>query len=300
MFSYSLNSLLVFYEVVKAGSFSKAADILLMTQPGISNHVSQLEAQVGRRLLRREKGNFVLTKEGKLIFRYAEKIENAARGLENTIGTMKKEEKPFLKIGTTPVYSRMVMPFILSSFQKANPAIMLKLDVGSSEDMVKTVVSMENDVVIIANPRVTKKLYAFPLVKEEMVLITCIDHPLAAKELVSLRDIDGCPLVIREEGSSTRKVVLSALESMRIRPSVLIDVRSTEFIKEWVSQGKGISVLVKRAVLEEERKQLKVIPLKEPLSLEVSVLFLKSKKHDPSTQKFVDHLRELKVTSFFQ
>jgi DNA-binding transcriptional LysR family regulator len=300
MFSYSLNSLLVFYEVVKAGSFSKAADILLMTQPGISNHVSQLEAQVGRRLLRREKGDFVLTKEGKLIFRYAEKIENAARGLENTIGTMKKEEKPFLKIGTTPVYSRMVMPFILSSFQKANPAIMLKLDVGSSEDMVKTVVSMENDVVIIANPRVTKKLYAFPLVKEEMVLITCIDHPLAAKELVSLRDIDGCPLVIREEGSSTRKVVLSALESMRIQPSVLIDVRSTEFIKEWVSQGKGISVLVKRAVLEEERKQLKVIPLKEPLSLEVSVLFLKSKKHDPSTQKFVDHLRELKVTSFFQ
>jgi DNA-binding transcriptional LysR family regulator len=300
MFSYSLNSLLVFYEVVKAGSFSKAADILLMTQPGISNHVSQLEAQVGRRLLRREKGNFVLTKEGKLIFRYAEKIETAARGLENTIGTMKTEQKPFLKIGTTPVYSRMVMPFILSRFQKANPAIMLKLDVGSSEDMVKTVVSMENDVVIIANPRVTKKLYAFPLVKEEMVLITCIDHPLAAKELVSLRDIDGCPLVIREEGSSTRKVVLSALESMRIQPSVLIDVRSTEFIKEWVSQGKGISVLVKRAVLEEERKQLKVIPLKEPLSLEVSVLFLKSKKHDPSTQKFVDHLRELKVTSFFQ
>ena len=56
MFSYSMNSLIVFYEVVKLRSFSKAADVLFMTQPGVSNHVAQLEAQTGRALLKREKG----------------------------------------------------------------------------------------------------------------------------------------------------------------------------------------------------------------------------------------------------
>lgn len=300
MFSYSFNSLIVFYEVVKTGAFSKAANVLFMTQPGVSNHVAQLEAQTGSRLLKREKGKFQLTKEGRIIFRHAEKIEKMARELENTIRNIQKDVKPLLKIGTTPVYSRIVMPYILGSFQKTNPNITIKLDVGSSDAMLKTVVSMQNDVVIIANPKTSKKLYAFPLVKEDLVLITSNSHPLSKKESVSLKEIGDYPLIIREEGSSTRKVVLSAFELMHVTPSALFEVKSTEFIKEWVSQGKGISVLVKRAVLDAERKSLKIIPLKESLSLDVSVVFLKSKKYDASIQKFADHMRENKLRSFFQ
>ena len=85
MFSYSLNSLIVFYEVVKLDSFSRAADVLFMTQPGVSSHVAQLEAQTGTRLLIRKKGTCKLTKEGKIVFKYAEKIEATARGLETAI-----------------------------------------------------------------------------------------------------------------------------------------------------------------------------------------------------------------------
>ncbi len=300
MFSYSLNSLIVFYAVAKTRSFSKAANMLFMTQPGVSNHVSQLEAQTGTMLLKREKGKFQLTKEGKAVFKHAEKIEAIARGLENTIKAIKKDAKPLLKIAITPVYSRVMMPFILGSFQKANPDIMIKIDLGNSDDMLKTVVSMQNDVAVLANQMTSQKVFAFPLLKEELVLITCNDHPLSAKESVSLQEIAEYPLVIREEGSSTRKVVLSALKSMNIGLPVLIEVRSTEFIKEWVSQGKGVSILIKRAVMDDEHKYLKVIPLKESLFLKVSVLFLKSKKYDTSIQKFVDHIAQLKAESYLQ
>jgi len=193
-----------------------------------------------------------------------------------------------------------MMPFILGSFQKANPDIMIKIDLGNSDDMLKTVVNMQNDVAVLANQMTSQKVFAFPLLKEELVLITCNDHPLSAKESVSLQEIVEYPLVIREEGSSTRKVVLSALKSMNIALPVLIEVRSTEFIKEWVSQGKGVSILIKRAVMDDERKYLKVIPLKENLSLKVSVLFLKSKKYDTSIQKFVDHIAQLKAESYLQ
>jgi len=274
--------------------------MLFMTQPGVSNHVAQLEAQTGTMLLKREKGKFQLTKEGKAVFKHAEKIEAIARGLENTIKAIKKDAKPLLKIAITPVYSRVMMPFILGSFQKANPDIMIKIDLGNSDDMLKTVVNMQNDVAVLANQMTSQKVFAFPLLKEELVLITCNDHPLSAKESVSLQEIVEYPLVIREEGSSTRKVVLSALKSMNIALPVLIEVRSTEFIKEWVSQGKGVSILIKRAVMDDERKYLKVIPLKENLSLKVSVLFLKSKKYDTSIQKFVDHIAQLKAESYLQ
>jgi DNA-binding transcriptional LysR family regulator len=288
-----MNSLLVFHEVVKARSFSKAANTLFMTQPGVSNHVAQLEAQAGHPLLKREKGKFQLTKEGRTVFKYAEKIESLAKELEHTIRNMQKDIKPLLRIGSPPVYSRIVMPYILSSFQKAYPDIMIRLDVGGSAEMVSSVLSMQNDIAVVANTRVSKKLYILPFIKEDLVLITAKHHPLSGKGPLSLKEVEAYPFIMREEGSGTRKAVLSAFQAMDINPPGIIEVKSTEFIKEWVSQGKGLSVLVKRAVASEELKSLSVIPLKEPLSMEISVCFLKSRKNDRTIQKFSDHLKEL-------
>lgn len=293
MFSYSINSLLVFYEVVKAHSFSRAADTLFMTQPGVSNHVSQLEAQVGHPLLKREKGKFQLTKEGRTVFKYAEKIEALAKDLEHVVRNLQKDMKPLLRIGSPPVYSRIVMPYILSSFQKAYPDIMIRLDVGGSDEMVSSVLSMQNDIVIVANTRSSKKLYVLPFLKEDLVLITAKKHPLASKETVFLKEVEPYPFILREEGSGTRKAVLAAFQSMNINPSGLVEVKSTEFIKEWVSQGKGVSVLVKRAVADDELKSLSIVSLKEALSMEISVCFLKSRKNDRAIQKFSEHVKEL-------
>lgn len=295
MFSYSLNSLIVFYEVIKLNSFSRAADLLFMTQPGVSNHVAQLEAQTGSRLLKRENGFLKLTKEGKVVFRHAEKIEGVARGLENAIRTMKLVTPPLLKVATTSVYSRVMVPLILGTFQEDNPDIRISLDVGNSADLLKSIVGMKNDVVIVANQKTTKSLAAFPLVKEELVAIVAHGHPFAARASISLAEIDGQPLIIREKGSSTRNMVLAALDEIKAKPSALIDMKSTEFIKEWVSQGKGISILIKRAVLPDDFARFTPVPLKEKLSLDVSMLFLKSRKFDLSIRRFLHHVEEMKI-----
>jgi DNA-binding transcriptional LysR family regulator len=295
MLTYSLGSLIVFSRVVKFKSFSKAADALFMTQPGVSNHVAQLEAQAGFSLLKRERGRFELTKEGKVVYRYAQRIEKMASDLEDTLRTLHKEIRPTLRIGTVPTYSRILMPYVLGGFQKTEPNIKIKLDVGSSNEMEKSLLSGQNDIILVANIHASKKAQAFPVLREELVLIAANDHPLARKKRVSLPDVKAYPLIIREEGSATREVVLAAFSAMRITPSVLIEAKSTEFIKEWVSQGKGISILIKRAVLGEEDKSLTRVPLREPLFLEVSLVFLKSKWRDPSIQKFSAYLKELKL-----
>jgi DNA-binding transcriptional LysR family regulator len=138
-------------------------------------------------------------------------------------------------------------------------------------------------------------MQAFPVLREELMLIAANNHPLARRRAVSLSDVKNYPLIIREEGSATREVVLAAFSAMQITPSVLIEAKSTEFIKEWVSQGRGISILIKRAVLGEEDKSLTWVPLHDPLFLEVSLVFLKSKSHDPSIQKFSTYLKGLKL-----
>ncbi len=300
MYSYSLNSLIVFYEVVQLKSFSKAAEVLCLTQPGVSNHIAQLEVQAGRPLLRREKGAMELTPEGKVIFKYAERIVKITEELEKRIKMMHEEVQPHLNVGTTPTYSKAIMPELLGSFQKAFPQVMIKLDTGSSEEMEKTLLSGHNDIVIVANPTLSKKLRAIPFLKEELVLITPKDHILAKKESISLREVKDYPLILREEGSATRKVVLSALKFMGIIPSVLMEVKSTDFIKEWVSKGKGISVLIRRSILDDEKRQLKIIPLVPPLLLEISILFLKSMKYNVWVQKFIDHMRNPAYNPYLQ
>jgi DNA-binding transcriptional LysR family regulator len=293
--SYSLNSLIVFHKVVKLGSFSKAAEALFMTQPGVSNHVAQLELQTGLKLLDRERGRIELTREGRTVFKYAEKIEKAARELESAIMGMQKDARPLLKVGTTPTYSRIMMPHVLGAFQKTNPDILIKLDTGSSGEMVQSLLSNKNDITIAVNPALSKKLASFPFHREELMLITSHDHPLAKRHTIALDDIKPYPLLIREEGSATRSVVLDALAVQNIKPSVLIEAKSTEFIKEWVSRGKGISILIRRAIQDHENNFLTVVPLVDPLYLEISVIFLKSRRNDPSIKRFVEYVRELRL-----
>jgi len=292
---YSMTSLIVFAQVVKCRSFCKAADVLFMTQPGVSNHIAQLEAQTGLCLIERQRGRFRVTEEGRVVYRYAERIEKMARELEDILHALHKEMRPLLRIGTVPTYSRILMPYVLGGFQKIDPYIRIKLDVGSSNEMEKSLLSGQNDIIIVANLHPSKKIQAFPILREELMLITANNHPLARKKAVSLSDVKTYPFIIREEGSATREVVLAAFSAMHITPSVLIEAKSTEFIKEWVSQDKGISILIKRAVLGEEDKGLKQVPLREPLFLEVSFALLKSKGCDPSVQKFSAYLKGLKL-----
>ncbi len=295
MASVSLSSLIVFSRVVRFKSFSRAADTLFMTQPGVSNHVSQLEAQTGMKLLSRDRGKFELTKEGKVVYRYAQSIEKIADKLEDALRLLHKEIRPLLRIGTVPTYSRIMMPHVLGGFQKAHEAIKIRLDVGSSNEMEKSLLTGQNDIVIVASLHASKKTQGFPVVREELVLIAAHDHPLARKKTVALADVKAYPLIIREEGSATRDVVLSAFSKIGISPSVLIEAKSTEFIKEWVAQGKGVSILIRRAVNEEEDRAITRISLRDPLFLEVSVLFLRSRRHDPSIQKFISHVSELRL-----
>jgi DNA-binding transcriptional LysR family regulator len=105
---------------------------------------------------------------------------------------------------------------------------------------------------------------------------------------------------MREEGSATRKVVLSSLRSQNITPSVLIEATNTEFIKEWVAQGKGISILVKRAIFDYEMQFLSMTPLTPPLFLEISMLVLKSMKYNIWIQKFIEQLKNASTNPFLQ
>ena len=287
----SLNSLLVFHEVAKHRSFSKAAEGLFISQPAVTKHIKELERRVGMGLIQRRKGGFSLTEGGKIIFRYSRKISSHLMEMENVLGSLQKDHRGLLKIGTTESYSRCLMPRLLSGFQAAHPAFKIALDVGNSDEIERNLLVYKNDLGLIGLTRSSSKLEAIPFLKEPLVLIVSPNHSLAKRKVVSLRELEGYPFIIRAKGSTTRRIVLQAFKDLEIRPSLLMEAGSSEFIKQWVSEGKGVSVIVKRIVEDEERRGIiKTVPLMEKLHLEVALLYLKEERANPAVKTFVNFI----------
>jgi DNA-binding transcriptional LysR family regulator len=110
-----------------------------------------------------------------------------------------------------------------------------------------------------------------------------------------LKEIEGYPFIIRAKGSTTRRILFHAYEEFKIHPSLLIEAGSSEFIKQWVSEGTGVSVIVKRLGEDEERRgMIKMIPLLEKLYLEVAVLYLKEERANPTIKTFIQYMESKK------
>ena len=291
MIQSSLNALMTFYEVAKHKSFSKAAEELYVSQPAVTKHVRNLELKVGMKLIQRGRGGFALTEAGKILYRQTQKISSRLMEIANVLGSLQKDHHGLLKIGTTESYSKCLMPRLLSGFQTSFPAIKISLDVGNSEEIEKSLMTYRNDLAVISLTRISRKFESIPFLREELVLIVSPDHPLSRKKSVSLKELEGYPFIIRARGSTTRKILLQAFKDLDIHPSLLVEAGSSEFIKQWVSQGKGVSVIVKR-IVEDEKKRgiIHVVPLKEKLYLEVAFLYLKQERFNPVIKTFVNYM----------
>jgi len=287
----SLNSLFVFHEVAKHRSFSKAAEELFISQPAVTKRIKELERRVGMGLIQRRRDGFALTDAGKVLFKYAQKISHHFMEIENVLGDLQKDHRGLLRIGTTESYSKCLMPRLLSGFQTSFPYMKIALDVGNSEEIEKNLLFYKNDVGLIGVTRKSSKFESIPFLKEELVLIISPGHPLAKKQTVSLKEIEEYPFIIRGKGSTTRKVLLEAFKALDIHPSLLIEAGSSEFIKQWVSEGKGVSIIVKRIVEDEEKRAfVKTIPLLEKLCLEVAFLYLKEERSNPAIKTFIRYI----------
>jgi LysR family transcriptional regulator, putative pyruvate carboxylase regulator len=291
MIRSSLNSLMTFHEVAKHRSFSQAAEELCISQPAVTKHIRNLELKVGMRLIERGRGGLALTEAGKALYKQTQNISSHLMEIEDVLGTLQKQHRGILKIGTTESYSKCLMPRLLSGFQTSFPAIKISLDVGNSEEIEKNLSTYRNDLAVIGVTRVSPKFESIPFLKEELVLIASPKDPLSKRKSVSLKELEPYPLIIRAKGSTTRKILLQAFKELDIRPSLLVEAGSSEFIKQWVSEGKGVSVIVKRIVEEEGKRGIvRIVPLAEKLHLKVAFLYLKEQRFSPPIKTFVQYM----------
>jgi DNA-binding transcriptional LysR family regulator len=215
--------------------------------------------------------------------------------LEDVIEDMRELKRGVLRLGTTKAYARYFMPWIITRFRETYPDIKIHLDEGSSQDMTLSLVSFQNEIALIAKAKDHPDVYFSPFSMEELILIAAPTHPLAGKNAVSFDQIAREPIIMKEAGSGTLRLVNQLFASHGYAPDILMETSNTEFIKQLVQRGDGISFLVKQSVaMELEEGKLAVIVFEgSRIFLDVSVAYLKNQHLSPPAQAFLDILGKL-------
>ena len=293
----NLNQLRVFYHAAKNLNYTVAAGKLFITQPAVTAQMKAFEAACNLKLFRKKGRNLFLTDEGRTLFGYTEKIFKYEKEIENAIADMHELKRGVLSLGTTKAYARYFMPLMLSNFHESYPDIKIQLYEGSSLDMTTSLLEFKNEVAVIAKAADLPEVKFDPFSKEEMAVIAAPGHHLAKKKAVSFEELAEEPFIMKEKGSGTRKLVEQTFANADCEPNILMETSNTEFIKELVQRGDGISIVVKEAVaLELAEKKLAQVTLKgSQIYLDVSIAYLNDQPLSPPARAFVDTLRKLRA-----
>jgi DNA-binding transcriptional LysR family regulator len=291
----NFNQFRIFYYAAKHLNFTRAAADLFITQPAVTAQIKAFEEYCGFKVFKKKGRINWLTDEGSTLLRYARTIFTLEKDIEGAIEDMRKLKRGVLRIGTTKAYARYFMPWMLSSFHGKYPKIKIELNEGSSLDMALSLLEFKNEVAIVAKTEDIQGIRYIPFSQEEMVLVSAPDHHLAQKEEIFFQELTEEPIIMKDRGSGTRKLVDQLFARNNCAPNILMEVSNSEFIKELVHRGDGVSFLVRESVAAELAEgKLAAIRLKEEnFFLDVSICYIENQQLSPPARAFVDTLDQL-------
>lgn len=249
----------VFRTVADHLNFRKAAEQLLLTQPAVTLQIQALENDLAVRLFDRTAGRITLTRKGAILLDYAKKLAALAADAERELGAGDTQVSGELSFGVSTTIAQYVLPRLLQAFLAEHPRVQFLLRSGNTSEIVQLLLEGKISIGLIEGPARDRGVHSEPFMEDELVLITGREFPL---ERLSRPQLLACTLLMREQGSGSRRVVEHALEKtgfkLKAFPKV-IDLDSTEAIKSAVEAGLGVGFVSRWAVAKElEFNTLKV------------------------------------------
>ena len=246
-----------FHAVATHGSFTRAAEMLHITQPTLSGQVKELEERYGTKLFVRHGRRIELTDIGKsafsitrLMFRHEEEVEHllqSARAL--TSGELRvAADSPYI---ATP---------LLAQFQRLYPGIQISIQYGNSQQLMSWIESRRCDVAFLPNiPQGDDRLFSIPLPPDRLVVFVSQDHDWAERRSVSIEELVKQRVILREKGSRTRSIFEEAVAQAGQVLNDVMEISGREGVREAVAAGFGIGIVAENELLADSR--LRALPV---------------------------------------
>jgi len=249
----------VFRTVAELLSFRRAAEHLFLTQPAVTLQIKALEDDLGIRLFDRAAGHVSLTKAGLLLLSYAQRLAALASEAEHELSADADSSAGELILGVSTTIAQYVLPRLIAAFLAENPRVQLSLRSGNTDEIVELLLEDKVSAGLIEGPAHNRGVRSEPFMQDELVLITA---PNFESEHLSRDQFLASTLLLREQGSGSRRVVESALEKAGFTLksfTKVMDLDSTEAIKSTVEVGLGIAFVSRWAISKElELKALRI------------------------------------------
>src|SRR6266404_725975 len=254
----------VFRTVADTLNFRQAAEALYLTQPAVTLQIKALEEELGVPLFDRTENRVALTEAGRILLTHAKKVEALTAVARQELARLVGEEEGDLSAGASTTIAQYLLPKLIGEFQRSNPKIRLSLLSANTEKIVVGVLDGTLAIGLIEGPSLHRDLGEESFVADEIVVVVPSKHEWVGHQ-VEVQQLCKAPLILREKGSGTRRVVEAALKAAGIQMKhtrIIMELDSTEAIKSAVEAGLGVGFVSRRAI----QKEVKLDTLRELMS----------------------------------
>lgn len=285
-----VETLHVFITVSELKNFSRAAEVLNLSQPGVSLHIRNLENELGAKLLHRSPKLVKLTEAGEILYKRAKVILALYDEAKQDIFRLHHTVSGSLQVGASFTIGEYILPRLIAEFVDLYPQVDMGVTIGNTEEIVQAVRLNTLDLGLVEGNVSATDLIVTPYMKDEMILVAAADHPLSSLRLVETNLLQNQIWVLRENGSGTREYCEQFIQQSAIHIQRSYVFNSSQGVKEAVAAGLGIAMLSRLVV----RKELE--------TGEISEIIIKGSRldRDFSLIRKQDHAATMSADVFMQ
>lgn len=258
----NIRKLEIFYKTAKCLNMSQVAKDMYISQPSISQCISEIESELDTKLFDRIGKKLYLTHEGKIFYEYTRRILNIYEEGINVVRSS-KSNKGNLVIGASTTIGTYIMPHIIHEFNKKEKYIEISMIIDNKHNIEELILNNKVDIAFIEGTVDSKEIILKEIWKDELVFISAINHEWYGKKYLDIEDLKNNKFIIREDGSGTRERFEDFLENKDIKFDSYIELSNLEAILNYVKLNIGVSCVPYMSVLTEKNlKSINVYRLK--------------------------------------
>ena len=281
-----------FDAVARERSFSKAASLLGLTQPAITTQVRNLEESCQQALFVRTTQGVQLTDAARPLFELTRQMFSTEEQIEDLVSLATAYRHGSLKLAADGPHVALQ---VVAAFREQYPGIDISIALGSQREVWDDLLGYRVDAAIVGNAASDARIMAIPVAQQDMRVLLPKDHPLAAFKSLSLADLQAHPVIRRESGSNTQRLIDEALQRARFSLPTALELGSREAVLEAVKQGLGIGFVLDREI--PDGTHTVAVPLVELRACNVdSVVCLHSQRKRGIVQTFLSVAATFELT----
>jgi LysR family transcriptional regulator, transcriptional activator of the cysJI operon len=287
-----IENLKIFSDLVETKSFSKSAKLNGITQSAVSQQARAMERHFKALLIDRSQKQFQLTREGHRVYESAKEMLHAYEQLLSELQEMKKIISGTIRIATIYSIGLHELPPYIKKFLHDFPSVNVRVEYRRSNLVYEDLLHNAVDFGLVAFPVKTRQLEALPFRNDHLVLIAHPQHPLAKRNEVEVRDLDGLKFVGFDPDIPTRKAVDQIFRDNKLEIEPVMEFDNIETVKRAVEVDHGVAIVPQATVVQEAKQgTLAVLPFKgRSLTRPLAILHRKGRVLTPAMKKFIETL----------